>query len=231
MNPLRKKTKSEGHFKNCRTGLSGHSLQECIDFKWGNVLLGLAPSSKGVWKVLPVGRKRGDTSFSHECGAGGACSVGFKHKVSPQHLQKSCQVESLHTWNVSYHVFYCSHPDFHLQLISKHKSNLYYLGWGSIALNPSGEVWDAALMYSSPETSPWVGKVPCWASKSCWDLSMCTLSDCTSLQVMWRWGSTGSVFGTGTKISAVEELCALTHLFVIMKCSRADKTIRYLKIS
>lgn len=35
----------------------------------------------------------------------------------------------------------------------------------------------------------------------------------------------------GCKISAVEELCALTHLFVIMKFSRADKTIRYLKIS
>lgn len=35
----------------------------------------------------------------------------------------------------------------------------------------------------------------------------------------------------GSKISAVEELCALTHLFVIMKFSRADKTIRYLKIS
>lgn len=57
MSPLRKKTNQKDVLTLSTTGLSESSLQGCIDLKRGDVALGLAHSSRGVLKVLPVGRK------------------------------------------------------------------------------------------------------------------------------------------------------------------------------
>lgn len=36
----------------------------------------------------------------------------------------TCQAESINAPNISYHIFYHPHSDFHLQLICKHERNL-----------------------------------------------------------------------------------------------------------